>query len=120
MSQKDILWATSKITKPDAVTPSTFDKWYNEVHIPDVLKTSQIHSAYRYKNIDPSAERPCFALYPVDDTNFGDSKEFANIPSTSNLFPDNGSVYDFVDFDVRFYDPVQVFEKEGAPAGMLP
>jgi len=119
MSQKGILWAASKIKNTDSVSPATYGKWYNEVHVPDVLKTSQIHSAFRYKNIDPSSERPYLALYPVGDTNFVDSKEFAEIPVTSDLFPGGRSVYEFADMDARFYDPVQYFEREGAPAGML-
>ncbi|KAF4624755.1 hypothetical protein G7Y89_g13408 [Cudoniella acicularis] len=118
MPQPGLLWVNSKITSPDSITPSNFKKWYEDEHIPDVLATKQIHSAYRYKNIDPSSDRPYLALYPVPDMNFLGSKEYFDIPVTSNYFPGPGHrCFDFADFDTRYYEFVHGFEKEGVKSG---
>ena len=119
MPQKGLLWVNSKITKPESITPTNFDKWYNDVHIPDIFKSGGIFSAYRYKNIDPAADRPYFALYPVPDIKFLGSEGFDKIPVTSDYFPGSGNCFDFADYDSRFYEFVHSYEKEGVPAGML-
>jgi hypothetical protein len=77
-----------------------------------------ILSAYRY-NIDPAADRPYFALYPVPDINFLGSKEFDKIPVTDDYFPGSRNCFDFADFDSRFYEFVHSFEKRVVSAGKL-
>lgn len=117
-TEKGALWVTSKITKPDAITPANYDKWY-EKHIQDIFSVGNLTSAYRYINIDPSADHPYFALYPASDVESLTVDELKKFPMTSELFPGSGSAFDFVDFDTRFYEFVHGFEKEGATAGMI-
>ncbi|KFY76852.1 hypothetical protein V499_03630 [Pseudogymnoascus sp. VKM F-103] len=118
MAQPGILWVNSKITHPDAITPENFDKWYNDIHVPDILATSGFDSAFRYKNIDPKADRPYLAMYPVSDVDWLGSPEFSSIPNTSDCFPGpSHKCFDYADFDTRFYEFIHSYEKPGAPAG---
>jgi hypothetical protein len=39
MGVPGLLYVNSKITSPN-LSPAAFTKWYNDVHIPDIFKTS--------------------------------------------------------------------------------
>ena len=107
----------SRITA-SSLSKSTFDSWYNAEHIPDIFVTKQIPSACRYNNIDPSASHPYLALYPVPDIKFLGSKEFEKIPVESKkYFPGGEKCYDLAEFDTRFYEEIDIFEKEGGKGG---
>lgn len=108
----------SKITRPDSITPENFNKWYSDIHIPDILATSGFDSAVLYKSIDPKADRPYLAIYPVSDVNWLGSQEFSSIPNTSNYFPGpSHKCFDYADFDSRFYEFIHSYEKPGTRAG---
>ena len=66
----------SKITRPDILNEESFIKWYSDDHIPEILGTSGVKSALRFKNADPKAYRPYLVLYPMDDIGFTQSDEF--------------------------------------------
>ncbi|KAH6672053.1 hypothetical protein B0J14DRAFT_639994 [Halenospora varia] len=119
MSQTGLLWVNSKITNPSDISPQNFKSWYEEEHIPDVFATKQIHSACRYQNIDPSANRPYLALYPVPDMKFLGSQQFLDIPVASKKYFSGPDVkcFDVAEFDTRFYEFVHSFEKEGVKSG---
>jgi hypothetical protein len=119
-----ILWVNSKITKPEAVSTDVFTKWYETVHIPDIFEKQGpngegIKAAYRYKSIDPTAERPYLAVYPVNTLDYLQTKEFKSIPVHSDLFPAPHSCFDFADFDTRYYEHLQTYEPEGRKSGTL-
>lgn len=118
MSGPGILWVNSKITKPDAVSPELFTRWYEEVHIPDIFATSGIKSAVRYQNIDPKAERPYLAVYAMKDIAFLQTDEFKAISVHSDMLPGpSHACFDIADFDTRYYEAVQTYEAKDAPAG---
>lgn len=59
-----------------------FNKWYNEVHIPMLMKYKGVKGVTRYKTSAEKAEKPTFiAIYKFDTAkdfeNFGKSPEFA-------------------------------------------
>jgi len=112
-----VLWVNSKLTKPDEVTAETFTKWYQEVHIPDIFKSVGIKSAYRYESVNPDDDRPYLAYYPVEDTGFFDSSDFKAIPVHSDLLPGSKAIFDYADFDTRYYKTTQLFEPENGKPG---
>jgi hypothetical protein len=117
MPTPGILWVSSKIANP-SLLPDTFRKWYDEVHVPHILETSGMKTAFRYEAIDSNAERPFFAYYPVKDIAFLASDEFYKIPLTSDLLPGpSHSVFASADFDMRYYEWVQTYEPEGTKPG---
>ncbi|KAL4950413.1 hypothetical protein BDW69DRAFT_57788 [Aspergillus filifer] len=105
-SRKDgLLLAISRI-KHGTITPPAFEKWYNDVHVADVLKTSGINSAARYHafgTTPDSADWPFLALYPVPDEEFLASEEFANVPVAieSDLLQGEKNCFDVAEFDIR-------------------
>ncbi|KAK0288889.1 hypothetical protein LTR91_018424 [Friedmanniomyces endolithicus] len=112
-----VLFVNSKITKPDELSPEGYTKWYEKVHIPDIFKTSGIKEASRWEAIDPKSERPYLALYPLEDLNFLQTDEFKAIPVHDDSLPGSHAIFDFADFDTRYYKFVQHYEAENAKSG---
>ncbi|KAF2102077.1 hypothetical protein NA57DRAFT_54010 [Rhizodiscina lignyota] len=119
VSGPGILFVNSKIKKPDQLSEETFTKWYNDVHVPDVLnaRPGEMRAAWRYECIDPEREAKYLAIYTMEDLAFGASEEFKNIPLHHSLFPGSGSSHDFIEFDSRFYKRTKVFETKSTKPG---
>ena len=119
LSGPGILWINSKVTKPEELPIEVFERWYETVHIPDLIaaKPGGILASWRYKCVDPSREAPFLAVYSVPDLGFLQSKEFKAVPMTDEMLPDNGPIHLFAEFDARFYKRVQVFETEKSKPG---
>ena len=110
----------SKITRPDILNEENFIKWYSDDHIPEILGTSGVKSALRFKNADPKADRPYLVLYPMDDIGFTQSDEFKKIGVYSDLLPGGAPVYDLTDMEARIYSFVDRYEPNGSvEPGML-
>jgi hypothetical protein len=117
MPTPGILWVNSKISNPD-LSPDTYRKWYDEVHFPDIIRSSGMKACFRYEAMDPNADRPFFAYYPVKDIAFLTSEEFYKIPVASDLLPGPSHlVFASADFDTRYYEWVQTYEPEGTKPG---
>ncbi|KAK4891375.1 hypothetical protein LTR27_010029 [Elasticomyces elasticus] len=112
-----LLFVNSKITNPDELSDEAYTKWYEEVHIPDIFKTSGIGEASRFLSIDPKAERQYLALYPLEDLDFLQTDEFYSIPVHHDSIPGSHAIFDFGDFDTRYYKFVQHYEAENAKSG---
>jgi hypothetical protein len=114
-----IFYVTAKIIN-SSLTPETLKIWYDEIHFPDIIKTSGMKTTFRYDSLDPTAERPFLYYYPVRDLAFLQSEEFFKIPTTNDLLPGpSHNVIHCVDFDTRYYELVQCFEVDGTKPGML-
>jgi len=51
----------------DPAREEEFNRWYDEVHVPDILGTGLYHTAYRFTNATPRAGGgPYLALYETD------------------------------------------------------
>jgi hypothetical protein len=117
MPHQGLIWVHTKITNPFAITPSNFTKWYRSVHIPDML-TAGVKTAFLYKNTDPKADRPYFALYPIPKMSLLSSKEFGSIPMIIDFFDiPSKRGNEVADFDGRVYEFVHGYEKEGVKPG---
>jgi len=131
-----LLWVNSKLTEPDQVGPQAYQKWYEQVHIADIFKTSGIKEAYRYQSLNPDDERPYLALYPLDDTDFLDTDEFKGVPLEcagivdmltvhtaipvhDDAIPGSHAIFDFAEFDTRYYKQVQLYEPQSPKSGRL-
>ena len=52
----------------DTHDENEFNRWYEDVHIPDILDTGAFHTAYRYVSADPEATGGKYlAIYETDD-----------------------------------------------------
>lgn len=119
MARPGILFVKSSIIDKDKMPPARWVQWYEEVHIPDVLSTSGIDTAYRYTNIDPSGSHHFLAMYPVSNVEFLQTDEFKNIPSNSKEFFGDLGARDFANFELRTYELLQIFEPENTKEGMF-
>lgn len=71
-----LLYVNSKIIQPDKLSPEQYTQWYEKTHIPDIFKTAGIDEAHRWQSLDPAAERPYLAMYPLSDIGFLQTPEF--------------------------------------------
>jgi len=106
-NEPELLYVNSKIVEPSKLSPELFTNWYNDVHIPDIFKTTGIQEAFRYYTTaeDPSSiERPYLALYPIKSKGFLQSAQFRSIPVQSDMLPGpSHDIFDVADFDTRYY-----------------
>ncbi|KAF7556730.1 hypothetical protein G7Z17_g1271 [Cylindrodendrum hubeiense] len=108
---KGIFFVNSKISRPDVLDLSTFMRWYDDDHIPEIIETSGIRSARRFVDIDPEVDMPYLAMYPMNDLGFTESQEFRSIRVTSDILPENSSIYDLVDINARCDNLIIVHDK---------
>jgi len=98
-----ILYVNSWISRPDLLTEETYFHWYDTDHIPDILSSGGIKTAYRYIDVNTESRKPYFAFYPMEDMAFMLGPEFKKIRVKSDLLPGTGICYDMADVDVRYY-----------------
>ena len=52
----------------DSAREDEFNRWYEDVHIADILDTGAFHTAYRYESLDPERSKAKFlAIYETDN-----------------------------------------------------
>jgi hypothetical protein len=89
-------------------------------HIDEIVNTDGIKDAFRYINIDPAADRPFFAFYPMSDLAFTQSERFRQIRVKSPKLPGSGIIYDLAEFDVRYLSHVRTIgERSGDAKGLI-
>jgi hypothetical protein len=113
-----ILYVNSKIARTDLLNEQSYMKWYSEDHIPEILQTSGVNSALRWKDVDAKADKPFLVMYPMQDIAFTQGEEFKKIRVHSDLLPNGGPIYDLAEIDVRYYGLVQVYDARGTKEGM--
>ncbi|KAH7065730.1 hypothetical protein BKA63DRAFT_376612, partial [Paraphoma chrysanthemicola] len=122
---KGILWVSSRVTKPDRLSPENFCAWYENTHIQEVLSLPGLPSAARYEAIQPqpsedtwSTEAPWLTLYDMHHVEYRHSPDFKALdgqtaPSEELL----DRIFINTRFDTRFYAQVQDFDVSRAKAG---
>ncbi|KAK4460734.1 hypothetical protein QBC42DRAFT_331571, partial [Cladorrhinum samala] len=124
-----IILVKSGITST-SLTPETFDKWYDEIHIPDVLSTPEISWAARYhhhhhrerphelsqlpQSQDSSLARsplPYLAVYRTDNLSWlhDPGCELWSVPLASALLPSRKeTIFAWARFETEFWTRVAV------------
>jgi len=118
MSEPGLVLALSRIYQPDQLTEVLFDRWYDEVHIRDLLATGAIKTGIRWKAIDPNEKQPYLTIYPLDRIDALQTDAVRAVPVHSNILPGPSRyIWDFVAYDARIYKHIQTYEPEGTKAG---
>jgi len=79
MASKPIINIVATQCQP--VDEAKFDKWYNEVHIPMLMKFKGLKSVARYKSISESSKSPRFiAIYK-----YASAKDFEDMNKSPEL-----------------------------------
>ena len=59
-----------------AADEDEFNRWYEDVHIPDILDVGAFHTAYRYESLDPEATKAKYlAIYETDNSDPAKARE---------------------------------------------
>ncbi len=85
-----ILWVTSKIVQPEHLSESTYLSWYDNEHIPEILSVTPVTSLFRFRHVDPKADRPYLVTCPLQ--NITDAGEFRKTSVKSAILPDENGV----------------------------
>jgi hypothetical protein len=122
LSGPGIIWTASKLEATDKVPPELFKKWYETVHIPEIIavKPGGVVAASRYQCMDPERAAPYLAVYSLPDLGYLQTPEFKSVSMSDPMLPEGGPVHKFVAFDTRFYQRVQVVERPGASKERAP
>lgn len=110
-----LLYVQSRIARDDVLDEDTYFRWYEEDHIDEIVHTSGMKSAFRYRDVEfeeknKRKEKPYLAFYPMEDLAFTQGDEFRKIRVKSPILPDTGLIYDLADFDVRYLGLVEKTE----------
>ena len=59
----------------DSSKEEEFNRWYEDVHFPDILGVGQFHTAYRYENANPESNAKYLAIYETDNADPEDARK---------------------------------------------
>jgi len=104
-----------KLRDSSDISQDLLEKWYDEVHIPDVLTTGGVKSAWRWKAADPEYGNQNMVLYKLPDLAFMQDPKFQSIPITSDLLPSGEPMTKHTEFEIRTYSLVQLYQLEVQP-----
>ncbi|KAF2642263.1 hypothetical protein P280DRAFT_262017 [Massarina eburnea CBS 473.64] len=99
------------------LSQETLEKWFEEEYIPAILDTGIVTSAVTWKAADPEYKHQGMVIYKVPDltpVKEGKLKDDA-VSRKSSLFPTDGPVDDFIEFESRILSLNQYFEVEKQP-----
>ncbi|KAF1808259.1 hypothetical protein P152DRAFT_517702 [Eremomyces bilateralis CBS 781.70] len=118
MATPGLVVALTKPKHPD-LTLDTYNKWYDTIHLQDVVDGGLGDLAVRYQHVDPSKPLPYIALYRVPDVAFlGDTAKMDAIPKTSDMLPGPSRDWrEVLENEIRGYIHVQSYEGPNADAG---
>lgn len=113
MAAKGIFLVNSGITAKETLDLETFTRWYEGVHIPDLLKTSGVNTAYRFqataespKPDDIVSARPFLALYPIEDIAWAAdaNSELWQVPVHHEMLPNESkNAFELAEFQMGGY-----------------
>lgn len=121
---KGILWVSSRVTQPSALSPQKFCKWYEDTHIQEVLALPGLPSAIRWEALSPqpspdtlSSSAPWLTVYEMSDVSYRNSPAFRALngqtPPPQELLD---GIFKNARFDTRFYEEVQNYENPNISA----
>ena len=60
----------------DPAREAEFNRWYEDIHVADILETGAFHTAYRYESLDPQATQAKYlALYETEQSDPAKARE---------------------------------------------
>ncbi|KAF2467070.1 uncharacterized protein BDR25DRAFT_345234 [Lindgomyces ingoldianus] len=98
------------IPKSSKLSPEIFEKWFDEVYVPDLLATGIVISSWRFKAADPKYGKPKMFIHKCPDLSPVQAGKLHEVKIASDMFPTNGSVYDFIESETNIFSLVQLYE----------
>lgn len=108
------LYVSSSADGSNGLSAESFNAWYNNKHIPELLRVPGLDSAFRYQNAnpDPNAKPRFLCLYPVKSLATLASPELAAVSNVDEkTFPGpSHDAKDFAQLGMRVYAHLQTYE----------
>lgn len=107
-------------SKPKAeFAEDSYNEWYSNYHIQDVVQSGLADLAIRYKNTDPTAKWPYLCVYRLPDVaKLQDTATTEKVPVNHDLLPNGGPWTEALDADMRPFVLLQKFEGQIPKDGM--
>lgn len=114
-STEGLCYVTSAVRNPHHLSDAKFNDFYDNEHVPDILRYGFSKLALRYKNADPESKAAYLALYPLDDV------AKVSSPTTAEMMEecrrsrilDGQDHHELIDYDVSAWSKIQTFEGHG-------
>lgn len=104
MASPYLVYVASKIIDP-SLDEAQYSKWYQEHHIPDIIKSGSLYRAAWYRSVHKESEMQWLAVYKCHDFEFMTVPEKLNaIPKSHALLGEGNMVWDVASFDMRHYE----------------
>ncbi|KAF2692206.1 hypothetical protein K458DRAFT_354521 [Lentithecium fluviatile CBS 122367] len=110
-----IMQSYFKLKPGSKLSQETLEKWWQEEYLPKVVDTGIVKSAWTWNAVNPDYERQHMVIYKVPDLAPVQSDMLKKIPRTSDMFPTDGPVDDFIQFESRIFELVQLYETGKQP-----
>ncbi|KAF2184359.1 hypothetical protein K469DRAFT_580245, partial [Zopfia rhizophila CBS 207.26] len=104
-----------RIPETSKITRGTLEKWFDDVYVPDLVATGVVTSAWRFKAANPDDAKQSMAIYKVLDLAPVQTGKLQTVKKTSETFPTDSHVDEFVESDSRMFSLVQLFQRERQP-----
>lgn len=107
-----LCYVTSKVKDPSQVSDAKFNEFYDDEHVPDILRYGFSKLALRYKNSNPDSKAAYLALYPQDDV------DNINSPATAQMMANcrkskvlgGQDHHELIEYGVSAWSKIQTFE----------
>lgn len=120
MPEKYLFRVTSE-PKAGVCDEATWEKWYTEEHIPDLLNHNTATRAAIYREVfdtpslytrneKPNHPTKYMAIYQTEHEEFLKSEGFPKTKSTSDIFPNEKAIPENGDLEARNYELIEVFD----------
>jgi hypothetical protein len=118
MAAPGLSFVVSMVKYGNSISDSAYNDFYNNEHIPDLINffkdKGHINNplALRYKNINPTTDKPYLALYPNPDAQWIFSPDQGKLQESSKRSHTLGvdNIFDHIDSTFRAYTKIQTFE----------
>lgn len=112
MPTSGLTFVASNVLDPVKTSDETYNTFYNDEHLPDVLASGLTKVALRYKNTNLESQKPYIALYPVKEASMTGSEAAVKlIQDTRHSKTFNGDdIYNHIHFDIRRFEKIQTYE----------
>jgi hypothetical protein len=110
----------SFITIPEdsKLSEETLEKWLDNVYVPALIETGVVKSAWRYKAANPHSDKPLMSIYKIPELRDVQAGKLQDIKRTSDLFPTDKPLEDFVISESRILGLEQLYETTKQPEGL--
>ena len=110
-----LCYVTAKVRDPSKLSDEKFNDFYDNEHLPDMLRYNFSKVALRYKNANANGTAPYAALYPLEDITSLSS------PSTAQMMEecrksktlDGQDHHELIEYGIGAWRTIQTFEGYG-------